>query len=116
MSNNQILELFNWKPIIKMKEISENIKIHKVINTNLPVNHYIRLTQGRTNDQIKYHHITSRLRSNETYNNIPMYVRTKSVKNFKLSYKRFRKDLKSKPRIVYNSSKSIKYTLIWPGG
>ena len=73
---------------------------------------YKSLTENRTPDQIKYKQIISSLRSKSQYNLIPYYVRMKSVKHFKLSYKRYRGDLKTKPKVI--KSNSGKYTLVWP--
>ena len=116
LNRSQILKLFNWKSINELNTITQNVKIHKVINTKLPLSHYKQLTEGRNEEQIKYYHIITKLRSQEDYNNLPMSVRTKSVRNFKLSYKRYRKDLTIKPKIIYNKYSKIKYTLVWPGG
>ena len=116
LNRKQILNLFNWKTINEHKIIQDNIKIHKTFNTKQPLNNYIKYTNNRDQDQIKYYMIKTHLRSEESYNLIPTYVRMKNVKNCKLSYKRYRKDIINNPKILFNKNSIPRYTLIWPGG
>ena len=112
-SNNEILDLFKWKTLDKLREYAENIKIHKILNTKKPMNIYKEYTEDRNNEEIKYKYIRNKIRSHNTYNSIPYIVRVKTVKNFKLSYKKYREGLKTKPKIVKNPTGPY-YTLVWP--
>ena len=96
MNNIEILNLFNWKTLDKHREIAENIKIHKIINTKKPIESYKEYTEGRNNEEIKYKYIKNKIRSHDSYNSIPYLIRIKNVKKFKLSYKKYRENLKSK--------------------
>ena len=75
---------------------------------------YNNFTTGRNIDQVKYNYILTHLRSEESYNDIPYHIRMKSVNNFKIAYKRYRNDLKVKPKVVKNKN-NRGYTLVWPG-
>ena len=79
-----------------------------------PILKYNKLTEDRNEHQIKYNNIKTQLRSGERYNKIPFYVRNKSIKNFKISYKHYRGDLKIIPRFVKNKNNE-RYTIVWPG-
>ena len=114
LTEKEQLRLLNWKTLEEHREIYFNTKIHKIMKTKKPGRKYKLLTDERDENQIKYEHIKTVLRSEEKYNEIPYYVRIKNVKNFKLSYKRYRKDLLTKPRFIKNKNNN-KYNIIWPG-
>ena len=113
MNREQIFKLFNWSTIEDSRIIAENIRIHKIINQRKPHAKYIDLMRNRTPEQVKYKYINTRLRSQESFNKIPLNIRNKNIKNFKKAYKIYRQGLKYKPIIVKNKASSS-YTLIWP--
>ena len=84
------------------------------MKTKKPKNKYETYTDERDNEQIKYQQIKTSLRSEENYNKIPYLVRIKNIKNFKLAYKRFRKDYITLPRFKKNKNNN-NYYLVWPG-
>ena len=114
LNDKEKLKLINRKTIEELYEINNNINIHKIMTTKKPTSSYQQLTDARDINQIKYNHINTVLRSEEKYNVIPCNVRSKSVKNFKLSYKRHKKDLITKPRFIKNTHNNT-YHIVWPG-
>ena len=77
-----------------------------------PIKTYLTLTQNRTQEQIKYKYIATKLRSEENYNEIPLYIRNKNIFNFKKAYKNRRNNYKIIPKIIKNRNQT--YTLVWP--
>ena len=112
--NTNKLNQINWKTIEENSEILENTNIHRIMTSKRPILKYNKLTEDRNEHQIKYNNIKTQLRSGERYNKIPFYVRNKSIKNFKISYKHYRGDLKIIPRFV-KIKNNERYTIIWPG-
>ena len=111
-TDSQILNLIGWKPLIDHMNVANNIRTHKIMSSHKPVYLFNKLTQFRTYDEIKYKYVKSTLRSGNTYNAIPYHIRMKSTKQFKESYKRYRKEKPYKP--VITKTKLITSTL-WSG-
>ena len=102
LNQTQLLKLINWSPIHEQAVIANNIRIHKTMYTSKPHKKFLKLTQNRNQEQIKYKYITTKLRSEESYNNIPLYIRNKEPYKFKLSYKNHRNNYKNIPNVVKN--------------
>ena len=115
LSKKQVLNLFKWSPIHQTKELCEILKIHKTLFTLAPNKMYKQLTERRTLEQIKYKRINSRLRSQDTYNNIPYLIRYKEPSKFKVSYKTYLQNRKYTPKVVFSKSPP-NYRLVWPDG
>ena len=79
--------------------IAENIKNHKILNTKKTNEKYESLTENRNSEEVKYHYIKTVLRSQENYNKIPYIIRIKSISNFKLSYKKYRNEKNTNPKL-----------------
>ena len=58
------------------------------------------LTQDRNPEQVKYKYIVTKLRSDESYNNIFLNIRNKNPYNFKIAYKKRHKNHKNIPKII----------------
>ena len=111
---DQILKLFNWSTIEDSRQIAENIRTHKILTNKKPYDRYLSFTNNTSEVQVKYKYINTKLRSEKSYNNIPLNIRNKSIKNFKISYKIHRIGLRFKPKVIKNKLNST-YTLVWPG-
>ena len=114
LNREQIFKLFNWTTIEESRRVAENVKIHKIITSKKPNDKYANYMNDRSDDQVKYKYINTKLRSQESYNSIPLNIRNKSIKNFNKAYKIHRNGLKVKPKIVKYPRNST-YTLVWPG-
>ena len=114
LEREQLLKLFNWSTIEDSRKISENIIIHNILSSKKPYAKYVSLTNDRSEEQIKYKHINTNLRSQESYNVIPLNIRNKNINEFKISYKLHSYGLKINPSIVKKNLKNT-YMLIWPG-
>ena len=62
--------------------------------TKKPYKKYIILTKDRNQEQVKYKYIVTKLRSDETYNNILLNIRNKNHYKFKIAYKNVTKIIK----------------------
>ena len=69
---------------------------------------------NRNDEEKKYRKIKTSLRSQDQYNQLPYNLRKKSIKKFKLAYKRYRKEIISKPIIKKYKNKE-RYYIVWPG-